>query len=333
MAITAYYGPTYSFNTVLTNFFRHVLEKEPIEQTYKEHALLSMLEKEDMSRYQVNNGRLLQIPIGSVGTSRTIAARGSTQVTLTDSDTKTVLEYNMSHYLTGCVIWGTDNIEAMGPDHMFDFVQSKKNDVVMEASDKLDEHLWATSAATNGISGVRLAFPTDGGNSSTTYGGHAGATNTFWQSKSITTGGVASSVLLTQMDSMDQQLRAEKSSQYDTIVTTYNLERIYKQEARNYMVLNANMGGPAKKAADLGIADASYNRKPIVPDNTCPAGFMYFLCSKRTKWAYDPKYNYTFGQFQDLTDRFGRVALMHNRGCFLTTERRCNGQISGLTES
>ncbi len=334
MAISSYYGPTPTFNTVLTAVYRRVLESEPVEQTYKEHKLLSMLEKENGARYQVNGGRTLHIPIGSLGSTRAVPIRKGSTIPLTDSDSKTMAEYTMAHYTIGVTVWGTDLAEAKGPDRLFDVLKSKKDDGLMEMADKLDTDLWSSSAVTNGLSGIRLAFPTDGGNSSTTYGGHAGATNTFWQSKAITTGGTASTVLVPQMDLLEQQINSERSKGIDFWITTYNLERIYRQTARTFLqTTSATVAG--KKVADLGYSASFHNNAPILPDNTCPAGFVYALSTSCTKWAYDPDFNYATDDFVDMAagGQYGKVSLMHTRGAFVVNQRRCNGQISGLTES
>ena len=157
MAISSYYAPTPVFNSVLTAVYRRVLESEPVEQTYKEHRLLSMLEKENGGRYQVNGGRTLHIPISSLGSTRAVPVRKGSTIPLTDSDSKTMAEYTMSHYTIGVTVWGTDLAESKGPDRLYDLLKSKKDDGLMEMADKLDTDLWSSSAVTNGLSGIRLA--------------------------------------------------------------------------------------------------------------------------------------------------------------------------------
>jgi hypothetical protein len=335
MAVTSYYAPTPQFNTVLTALYRRVLESEPVEQTYREHRLLSMLEKEDGARYMVNGGRTLHIPISSLGSTRAVPVRGGSTIPLTNADNRTMAEYTMSHYTIGLTVWGTQLAEARGPDKLFDLMKSVKTDGLLEMADKLDTDLWASSAVSNGLSGIRLAFPTDGGNSSTTYGGHAGATNTFWRSKTITTGGTATTALIPQLDTLEQNIRTEKSKKIDYYVTTANLETIYKRVARTYHQITTAPTAATKRVADLGYGSAAHNGVPVLDDNTCPAGFVYGLSMAATKWAYDPDFNYSTDEFVELTagQQYGKAGLMHVRGCFVVNERRCNGQISGLTES
>lgn len=331
MALSGALAPSYTFDSALTSVFRAVLETKPIEQSWRKHPLLGMLEKESSDPYTITGGYNLHIPFAVTGSSRAQNIRGATTITMTDSDDVSMLQYTMAHTTQPIVIWGTDEDETRSDERLYSLADRKTKAAQNELSDKVSADIWASSTPTLGVSGIRLAFPTDGGNSSTTYGGIAGNTVTSWRSEAITTGGVATTAMLGQMDQMDQNIRENQSRDWDVIFSTFNLERIYKQVARQY--LSVTSSGAAKKAADLGYSSAAYNQKPVIPDQECPSGHLYFVSLESTKLVKQTDRWFKMGGFKEPTQQYGRMALLHARYAFVVNERRCNGDISGLTES
>lgn len=114
--------------------------------------------------------------------------------------------------------------------------------------------------------------------------GYAGITNALWAAQDVEA--VVDSDAFLNME----QLIAEKESKYNLIVTSPAQITAYKKlfdEKRSFQVTNGT------NPADLGISTVSYNGRPIISDNQCPAGMFYFLDT-----AYVDFYTFDTGNTQ-----------------------------------
>lgn len=333
MAVT-YQAPTVTFNTIVAAAYREVIQREPREQSYQKNTAVALLEEKEST---FGGGTEMHVNVSSVGTSRAQAIEKATQIALTDSDDVTIAKYRRAYYRQPIVIWETEEDDADTDEKLFDLVVHKLRQGKLELNNKIATDFWATSATTSpqSLAGIVLAAPTDGG-SSTAYGGlTATGNNTWWASQSITTGGVASSVLLNQIDQIDQELSAGGGERWSFAFTSKALFRILKQQVRTYHQITVPPTKASQRVGDLDYEFINYGGRPIMWDRSAVSGRMYFFNDKACELAVKRGMKYKLGPWVRLESngQFGRAAFMKWGGQFVVRERRLIGQISGLTES
>jgi hypothetical protein len=333
------YSSTWTWDTVLTSYARKVLKSQPVEQSYQHNATLAMMERSE--NIKVRGGGYFQCPVTSVTSALGGVVEKGTALSTADVDDTTMAEYRRVKYGEPVVLFESDEDDTRTPEALFDLLGHKVMQAKRRLENKIASDLWATTQQTsngnNCLTGIPLHIE-EAPISSGALGGldGAAASQSFWRNQTTTTGGVASSVLMNQIDAIDYDLSAGGNRSWDFAITTKGLHKILKQVARTYGTVNLNpMSSAGRRIADLGFPVVEYDSKPIIWDRNCPSGYMYFVNKEAMKLAIMPGREFTLGPWARLegNGQLGRIAYVRWTGQLVTFERRMLGQISGLTES
>jgi len=156
-----------------------------------------------------------------------------------------------------------------------------------------------------------------------TYGGINSAVHTWWQA------GVESTAEALSLAKMRTAYNSASIGGKDTpnlIVTTQTLYEKY--ESQLTVVSSANVAGSfstpsegQKKLGDAGFQTLGFKGVPIVWDEQCPAGAMYFLNTRHMKLVVHKDANFDIGEFVKPENQDARVAQILFMGN-LTCNRR-----------
>lgn len=115
----------------------------------------------------------------------------------------------------------------------------------------------------------------------------------------------------------------------DLIVTTQILFDAYEES----LVAQKRFGASSSALADAGFNNLLYRGTPVVVDDKCPPGHMYFLNTKYLKFRHHASRNFAFQGFQKPTNQDAAVAHIYWLGALVCSNPRMLGKVTGLPTS
>jgi len=110
------------------------------------------------------------------------------------------------------------------------------------------------------------------------------------------------------------------------IVTTQVVFDAYEES----LTAQKRFGASSKSLADAGFTNLMYRGTPIVVDDHCPAGYMFFLNENYLQFRHHRKRNFKFEGFQKPVNQDARVAKILWLGALTCSAPRYMGSITGL---
>lgn len=110
------------------------------------------------------------------------------------------------------------------------------------------------------------------------------------------------------------------------IVTTQVVFDAYEES----LVAQKRFGASSKSLADAGFTNLLYRGTPVVVDDHCPAGMMFFLNENYIRFRHHRKRNFKFEGFQKPVNQDARVAKILWLGALTCSAPRYMGKITGL---
>lgn len=263
---------------------RLIFEEELAQVPYRPYTLLSILTKRNAFqrsiKWNVNVG-------GADVTGRAITADASTSAN--DGDVVKPASLAIGGYVTNHIFHvlktelkelGTDAVAIPALRNLFQSELRTAVDVILPAINKVlytgDGSLDVTNKGVFGLTAV-----TD---NASAYAGIDPAVDTGWVSTVLDNGGTPR-VLTRDLMSQIEIAVARSGAPYDTIITTPELVQVYGKLFsldRNLTVSQVN------GVADLNFSGYNWGGRPILTDNDCPEGEMYFLNSSQCQfYSYD----------------------------------------------
>ncbi len=112
----------------------------------------------------------------------------------------------------------------------------------------------------------------------------------------------------------------------DVIVTTQVIFDAYEES----LSAQKRFGASSESLADAGFNNLLYRGTPIVVDDHCPAGHMYFLNTKYIKFRHHGSRNFAFQGFSKPVNQDASVAQILWLGALTVSNPRMLGKITGL---
>ena len=315
------------WDAVYTAHGQNFLSNTPTDNYFTGNPTLDFL-KADAGSY--TGGKYLIEPLIHTGQSNVRSVGRMEQASLSMVDPVTAAEYAITEYVAPIAIPALDEVQASGMDARLNLVETYITNARMSAERQLSVDLWATSKTrTTDIDPIPLLITTDG---TGTIGNINASTYTFWKNKFIDTV-TFSSAGLAKMDKMVNDVSAgNQGFRPGLIVTTQTIYEAYMEQARDANVISTTPGKGQGRIADLGFEVANFRGIPIVWDENCPSGRMYFLNKKGIKMRVLGK-GWELLPFERTTSSGidARVAMLR---CFVATtvsHRRVLGQISTIS--
>jgi len=113
------------------------------------------------------------------------------------------------------------------------------------------------------------------------------------------------------------------------IVTTQVVFDAYEET----LAAQKRFGASSKSLADAGFQNLMYRGTPIVVDDHCPDGMMFFLNEKYLQFRHHRKRNFTFEGFQKPVNQDAAVAKILWLGALTCSNPSRQGIITGLASA
>jgi len=228
-------------------------------------------------------------------------------------------------------ISGKEEMLNDGKERVIDLLEAKVKNAEKSLKDLFGTTLFGTNTATaSGFLGLGAIVESSGN----TIGGINSSTYTWWkaQEKASSTATYANHVDSTHADFVQKLMREMYGSctvDNDTptiIVTTQIIFDAYEES----LSAQKRFGASSKSLADAGFQNLMYRGTPVVVDDHCPAGEMYFLNEKYLQFRHHRKRNFSFQNFQKPVNQDAAVAKILWLGALTCSNRSRQGKITGM---
>ena len=115
----------------------------------------------------------------------------------------------------------------------------------------------------------------------------------------------------------------------DLIVTTQVLFDAYEES----LSAQKRFGASSESLADAGFNNLLYRGTPVVVDDHCPDGMMFFLNTKYLKFRHHASRDFAFDGFQKPVNQDAAIAHIYWLGGLVCSNPRMLGKITGLASS
>lgn len=112
----------------------------------------------------------------------------------------------------------------------------------------------------------------------------------------------------------------------DLIVCPQNIFDAYEES----LAAQKRFGASSESLADAGFTNLLYRGTPIVVDDHCPAGKMFFLNTKYLKFRHHSARNFSFQGFQKPVNQDAAVGHIYWLGALVCSNPRMLGKVTNL---
>ena len=238
----------------------------------------------------------------------------------TPQDELTTSQATWKQYAASISVSGReDRIQNTGPEAKIDLVKSKLDGADRALRDFIAADLYASSQTTNKIRTLVTmidATSTVQDINSTTY--------SFWQADVNASGSFAAqgrSDMLTLWNAL-AKIPGKLS---DLIVTTSDVHGFYEGS------LVAQQRYTSMGAGNASFSNLMFKPSPVIFDNDCTSGVMYFLNSDVLELAVSSDTNFILSNWKEPSDQDAKVAQILAGIELITTNRRKLGKLTGIT--
>lgn len=320
-------------NTVFTAHAHNYLNSKPRDQYYRMTPTLAHLRSKKKEKA---GGQYLIEPLHQGGAALGGAYNKASVLAPVGADPVTQARYQWAFYREPVVIYEQDEKIASG-DAVFDLVEANVEKAKNALTEKIAQHIYTTStdSASVSLQGLNLAVPDDLGNSSTTYGGIAGATYTFWQaaSNSSAIGAFATLALPAMRTAFNAASKSKGGGSPNLIVMSQSGFEAYESLVSTHHEITTATSNKVKQMADLGFATLSFKGVPVVWDPYIDSDEMYFINDDAVQLVTMPGDDFRLTDFESTKHEglFARVAWIIWNGQMSVRERRQLAKLRGLT--
>jgi hypothetical protein len=198
----------------------------------------------------------------------------------------------------------------------------------LSMSDVMGEQAWKDGSAANDIDGLQFLISSTPSTQTDVGGINPSTTgNDYWRNQ-VNTSGTATfntaSAGLTLMNNMLNSCTFGKQGPR-AVFTTKTVYGLYE------IGLSSNIRYVQTELADAGFPHLAYATMPVLFDDNCPTGYMYFVDLDNLWLQVLSRGNMELTDMQPSHDQLMRVALMYLFGNLTTGSRRTNGLLTAIT--
>lgn len=295
--------------------------KTLVDNIHKSNAVFYYL-KEKGNIKELDGGERIVVPL-MYGKNTTAASySGYDTLDVTPQVGIDSAEFNWKQYSVSITIDGKSERQNLGSSKIIDLLEAKTKQARMSLTEQLSTGLFSdgTGNGSKDLTGLQAMVAATG-----TYGGINSLVNTWWAA------GVESTSEALGLPKMRTGFNTASMGGKDTpdlIVTTQTLYEKY--EGLLTAVSASNVAGSmqfraegTKKLGDGGFQVLEFKGTPIVWDELCPSGTMYFLNTNHMNLSVHKDANFEVSNFVKPENQDARVAQILFMGN-LTCDRRAS---------
>tara|TARA_R110002167_G_scaffold61151_7_gene172503 strand:+ start:730 stop:1662 length:933 start_codon:yes stop_codon:yes gene_type:complete len=279
--------------------------------------------KAETPKRVLSGGESILEPILYESNSTVDSYSGAETIDTTLQDGMSNAKFSWSQYSGTVGITGLEKRSNRGKHALINLLGAKTTQLESSLSERLSTDLWAASVGNSGknISGLPLHVSNTsatGGLATTDLGG-------TWLSP-VTDTITFSSAGVTKMDNMYNQLRIQGGFPRviftsPTVYELYNADQQSQKRYTNTMVM------------DAGFLNVTFNEVPLIFDNRCTAGAMYFLDPRHLKWCVHSEADFTMDSagFQTPIGQDVSMTKILFMGQTTVNNRRRLGYLTSIT--
>lgn len=285
-----------------------------IDNVFSSNVLLERMRKGKM--YQTYDGgeKIIQPVMYAVTTSAGAYGPGET-LNINSNDQITAAEFDMKSYYANITITRQDELKNNGSAQIINLVKSKVQIAEMTLADRLGTALYNVGTDSKELVGLRLAVDSTG-----TYGGISRTDYSWWAAQEDGTTTLLS-IPAMQAAFGDATVGNDMPS---LIVTTQDIYDDY------HSLLQPQERYQDKDTASAGFTNLLFKGVPVVVDQHCPSGHMFFLNEKYISLYAHSKENFRFENFIKTPNQNVSFAKIYWAGALVVSNCRMNGKMSAI---
>ena len=321
---------TRTYNALLTTTMQeymptlqdNIFIEEPLLSWYN-GKLGKATGKAETPKRVLSGGESILEPILYESNSTVDSYSGAETIDTTLQDGMSNAKFSWSQYSGTVGITGLEKRSNRGKHALINLLGAKTTQLESSLSERLSTDLWAASVGNSGknISGLPLHVS----NTSATGGLAVTDLGGTWLSP-VTDTITFSSAGVTKMDNMYNQLRIQGGFPRviftsPTVYELYNADQQGQKRYTNTMVM------------DAGFLNVTFNEVPLIFDNRCTAGAMYFLDPRHLKWCVHSEADFTMDSagFQTPIGQDVSMTKILFMGQTTVNNRRRLGYLTSIT--
>lgn len=306
-------------STTLKNY-----RSEMVEQIIDKAKLLKHFKSNGWTREE-SGGTTIVVPL-LYGTNSTVRSYSGYDILDTTPQTgMTAAEYNWKLVSGSVSISGEEEAKNSGSKtQVINLLKQKIRQLEISFGETLNTMLFSdgTGNSSKDIGGLDLLIEDSG--SFSTVGGIDSNTYTYWRNKYLSPGSSFASFGVDAMRTMYHST-SHGSTKPSLIVTTQTIhERYEKSLVQNERFVNTQKG-------DAGFLQLQFKDLPIIFDEDCASGDIYFITKDYMDFVIHSKRNFIMGDFVKPENQDAKVAQMFLMANLVVSRRDAHGVVTGLS--
>lgn len=311
-------------STTLKNY-----RKTLVDNIHKSNALFYYLKKNGGIK-ELDGGERVVVPLMYGKNTTATSYSGYDALDVTPQTGIDSAEFNWKQYSVSITISGEEERKNSGSSKIIDILEARTKQAEMSLTESLSTDMFSDGTTNGGktLTGLEAMVAATG-----TYGGINSATYTWWQAGVEST---SEALGLVKMRTGFNTASLGGKDTPDLIVTTQTLYEKYEGLLTN--VSASNVSGTiqfrsegTKKLGDGGFQVLEFKGTPIVWDELCPSGTMYFLNSRHMNLTIHKDANFETSDFVKPENQDARVAQVLFMGNFTCDRRKSFYKLTAKT--
>lgn len=319
-----------NFGTLATTTLQN-FSNEIFDNVVTNNALLYHLKKAGNIK-MVGGGRQFTHPVyyRANDTFKAISKLGTIDLNIQDDITRAVYDIKV---IAGSIVLSQveQAMNAGDKEKLIDYIEHKKQAAEVTMSEVLGDQVFNTAVTASGsdnmdsipylINTVPTAQTDVGGIDST------GAAQTYWRNYVYSTAVTGFGTNQAGIIAMDTTLNNSTFGRQGPkiIITTKAIFTLYQA------ALTANVRYMKLEDGDAGFKNLLYATLPVMFDDNCPTGRMYFIDTDALRLQVLTQGNMAMTAFQQAPTQLVSSALLYMLGNLTLGSRRTNGVIASIT--
>lgn len=286
--------------------------KNLVDQIHNSHAIFHTL-KEDGAIMEEDGGERIVQPLMYATNSTSGSYSGYDELDVTPQKGIDAAEFNWKQYSASITISGEEQRKNKArKERIIKLLDARTKQARMSLTEDLVDGIYSdgTGNDSKDLTGLEAMVLASG-----TYGGVNSATYTWWQAYVDST---SETLSLADMRTAFNTPSLGGKDAPNLIVTTQTLFEKYEGLLTSTLQMNTER---TKKLGDAGFQTLQYKGVPIVWDEQCPSGTMYFLNTNHMKLVVHEDANFATTDFVKPENQDALVAQILFMGN-LTCDRR-----------
>lgn len=300
--------------------------KEIFDNITTNNALLYMLKKRGNIKV-VGGGRKFTHPLYyKINTSfNSYAKLDAIDTPVMEDITRAEFEIKV---IAGSLVMSTFDEAANAGDKekLLDLADEVRLAAELSMSEVLGDQVWKNGSVANDFDGLQQLISSTP-STQTDVGGISSLTYEYWRNYANTTGTAAFNTSSAGLSLMNTALNncvfGNKGPR--AVFTTKTVYALYE------LGLTSNIRYATTELADAGFLHLAYATMPVLFDDNCPTGCMYFVDTDSLWLQVLARGNMQVTPFEMSHNQLSKTALMYLFGNLTTGSRRTNGVLTSIT--